>query len=401
MPKLSRFVLLSAVALLSSSCSNSELETVSSEVLTARVQVNGVTPQLERTRADLSTVDMNTELGRAIKSEGIDLRLAAVAKRYSTAQVSLRSAELAVKEELAPQAKKVMVDRFAPEFKGVPEDVASLSGRFRLLAETSKKRGKELPELQKAVSGGVSRAEKLSKALPGLKRQYPTYAEKFEGLGERVKSLQESLVQIKPVLKTADLQGYVIVADRIATSVAGLDAVERSMVQLREDLESERTIVVSKLTTEFKVVVGRSCWDEDEDYPAEHTTSFPARQVPAGQFQYVSAAFEGLKDGSGTIVLGKIKRSGVDIAAPQKLWSLISVPVDQDLWQGGDDHCMVYVDDAYRQFFAVITESVNGSAIHTSTEEVDEGFYKKTAPGELLFKKTKGRLSEDAEIQKL
>jgi hypothetical protein len=39
--------------------------------------------------------------------------------------------------------------------------------------------------------------------------------------------------------------------------------------------------------------------------------------------------------------------------------------------------------------------------IHNSREEVDLDYFNKTKLGDILFKKTKGFLSEDAEIQKL
>jgi hypothetical protein len=406
MPKHIHIAFLASIVLFVAACSNSDLENVSSEVLAARMRVNRVTPQISKLKTAFASVDAGNDVDTVLKAEAFSQHLDAVLKRYSSSSTILRAAESAIKDKSVSKAHTAMID-FNRKFDGVGEETAALSGRLQLVTTTALKRPTDTSVLSRKIADGLTTSKKLTSALSALRRRYPSYAEKFNGLSERIASLQSTLSSMKPKLKSSPLQEYILVSDRITTTAAGMAAAEKSVTQLREDLESERIISVTNLSTKAQVTLGRSCWDNSMDSPTEHITTFQPKTVPVEQFNYLLAEFNRLKNNSGTVQIAEIHRVfgdtpvNITLNADQKAWELMYTPVGVDLWQSGDDRCVVYVDDAYKAFLVGVTETVNGAVVHTSTEDVDEAFFKKTKTGDLLFKKSKGRLSEDAEIQKL
>lgn len=340
----------------------------------------------------------------AVEAELADLR-----RRYD------REIAPIVEEDKSEDAERLrgLLEGIASNFDPTRDQMNAVNARMQLLREGYE----NAPTWIADARAFVTQIEASVASVQGdRERAQADFPSRATDIDERFAPLNLLLTQARDALAVAEAEfakheagenaDYAAFADSYTTTRENAAAAVLEAEDYQDQLASlyeEYTTVLRDMKVEYRVVIGRSSWDDCCDGSRyERDATYPEQDISPADYEYLNSLSQGEREGAQGYLAhysvgGLFGSGGVQSHINSDVWRRLNLNATAS-WPDGHDQAMFWIEDLYPVYFHRYAEINGTTVVEGEWEEVDEpefGLYA-DAFGMAIEQKARGQFADEA-----
>lgn len=308
--------------------------------------------------------------------------------KFSESEAEIKHARNGFEQKVTPIFKKYR----SSDNSKFAQAMGAVKGSIRAAINSSSEPAKRMAALKEArdktpemVSGSERSYLLLKEAyllLEGeVQKAQKDYPDKNDDLNKRLSPARNLYLEVEKANKTvlsqskAEIPDYAVIYDNYVivtkTNPEKFGAMDKDLRTKISELNRSYSKVLIDMRQDLFIEIGRTSWDEDSDWPTEHSYVYSLRKTSEPSYEYFGGLPETQTLASYAKGWGTNSRPYID----QGEWNKLNISWEESWPSSWDDHAEYWLSDLPIKCYHKYTIVENGKKTETDWVEVDEEDY--------------------------